>query len=118
MCAKSLSRVQLFATLWIIAARLLVCGVLQARILEWVVMPPSKVSSRPWPVGSLPLAPPGKPKSNAAAAKSNASVHIKRPCEDTKGETQTRLLCDHSNRDQSRASTSQGGQGVLMTAKI
>ena len=72
-------------------------------------MPSSRGSSIPWLVGSL--APPGKPKSNA-------SVHIKRPCEDTKGETQTRMLCDHSNRDQSHASTSQGCQGVLMTAEI
>ena len=86
-------------------------GVLQARILEWVVMPSSRGSSIPWPVGSLPLAPPGKPKANA-------SVHIKRPCEDTKRETQTRMLCDHSNREQSHARTSQGRQGVLTTAEI
>ena len=49
-------------------------GILQARILEWVVMPSSRASSWPrhlpyprllgllhWQVGSLPLAPPGKP---------------------------------------------------------
>ena len=48
-------------------------GILQARILEWVAMPSSRGSSRPrdwteslcllhWRAGSLPLAPPGKPK--------------------------------------------------------
>ena len=47
-------------------------GILQARILEWVPMPSSRVSSQPrgrthllcllhWQAGSLPLAPPGKP---------------------------------------------------------
>ena len=45
-------------------------GILQAGILEWVVMPSSRGSSRSkgclfcllcWQVGSLPLAPPGKP---------------------------------------------------------
>jgi len=47
-------------------------GVLQARIQEWVAMPSSRGSSQPrdgthllrflhWEVGSLPLAPPGKP---------------------------------------------------------
>ena len=51
----------------------LVHGILQARILEWVSTPSSKRSSQlrdqtcvssiylHWPVGSLPLAPPGKP---------------------------------------------------------
>ena len=49
-------------------------GILQARILEWVVMPSSKGSSGPGikpkflmspalQAGSLPLAPPGKPLS-------------------------------------------------------
>ena len=38
-------------------------GILQARILEWVVMPSSRGSSRCWQVGPLPLAPPGKPSS-------------------------------------------------------
>ena len=48
-------------------------GILQARIVEWVAMPSSRGSSQPrdrtcisqhllhWQVGSLPLAPPGKP---------------------------------------------------------
>ena len=48
-------------------------GILQARILEWVAMPSSRVSSRPrdrthvsygllhWQASSLPLVPPGKP---------------------------------------------------------
>ena len=48
-------------------------GILQARLLEWVAMPSSRGSSQPrdrteslcllhWRAGSLPLAPPGKPK--------------------------------------------------------
>ena len=49
-------------------------GLLQARILEWIVIPSSRISSRPrdrtpyflhllhWQVGSLPPAPPGKVK--------------------------------------------------------
>ena len=48
LCAQSLSRVQLFATPW--TASLpgsSVHGILQARILEWVVMPSSRGSS--WP---------------------------------------------------------------------
>jgi len=40
-------------------------GILQARILEWVAMPSSRGSSPPRDqtrqMGSLPLAPPGKP---------------------------------------------------------
>ena len=40
-------------------------GILQARILEWVAIPSSRGSSilclLHWQVGSLPLAPPGKP---------------------------------------------------------
>ena len=46
LCAQSLSRVQLFATPW--TASLpgsSVHGILQARILEWVVMPSSRGSS-------------------------------------------------------------------------
>ena len=41
--------------------------ILQARILEWVAMPSSRGSSQlnpcllHWQVGSLPLAPPGRP---------------------------------------------------------
>ena len=48
LCAQSLSRVQLFATPW--TASLpgsSVRGILQARILEWVVMPSSRGSSQP-----------------------------------------------------------------------
>ena len=37
--------------------------ILQARILEWVVMPSSRGSSCCRQVGPLPLAPPGKPSS-------------------------------------------------------
>ena len=49
-------------------------GIVQASILEWVVISSSRGSSQPkdqthisyiylhWQVGSLPLAPPGKPK--------------------------------------------------------
>ena len=48
-------------------------GILQVRIMDWVAMPFSRESSQPrdrthiscllhWQVGSLPLAPPGKPK--------------------------------------------------------
>ena len=48
-------------------------GILQARILEWISLPSSRVSSQPrdqthlslhllhWQAGSLPLVPPGKP---------------------------------------------------------
>ena len=36
-------------------------GILQARILEWVAISFSRGSSRPRQVGSLPLAPSGKP---------------------------------------------------------
>ena len=60
----------LFATPWTLAHQApLLMGILQARTLEWVVTPSSRSS---WPrdrprnhlhgqVGSLPLAPPGKP---------------------------------------------------------
>ena len=68
------SRVRLFATLGTIAHQDPVYGILQATILEWVAMPSSRGSS--WPknqthisyvscisgLGSLPLAPPGKPQ--------------------------------------------------------
>ena len=47
-CAYSLSHVWLFATSWTIAHQApLSMGILQARILEWVAMPSSKVSSQP-----------------------------------------------------------------------
>ena len=55
-----------------------VYGILQARILEWVAVPSSRGPSRPrdqihicvlhWQVGSLPLAPPGKPKNTGVVA--------------------------------------------------
>ena len=67
------SRVRLCAALWTVAHQVsLVCGILQARILEWVGMPSSRGSSPPrdwihfsyvnlhWQVGSLSLVPPGK----------------------------------------------------------
>ena len=50
MCvhAKSLSHVQLFATLWTVPRQApLSMGILQARILEWVAMPSSSRSSQP-----------------------------------------------------------------------
>ena len=43
---RSLSHVQLFATLWTVALQVpLSMGILQARILEWVAMPSSRGSS-------------------------------------------------------------------------
>ena len=43
-----LSHVQLFAALWTLARQApLSLGILQARILEWVVMPSSRGSSQP-----------------------------------------------------------------------
>ena len=60
-------------------------GILQARILEWVVIPSSRGSPRPgdgkpsllsllhWQVGSLPLASPGKPN-NALESESGSVV--------------------------------------------
>ena len=66
---KSLSSVQLFETLWTIAQQApLSFGILQARILEWVAVPPP--GDRPHPgikprspalqADSLPSEPPGK----------------------------------------------------------
>ena len=47
-CAHSHSHVWLFATPWTVACRTpLSVGILQARILEWVVMPSSRESSQP-----------------------------------------------------------------------
>ena len=43
---KSLSQVRLFATPWTIVDRLLCHGILQARILEWVIISFSRGSSR------------------------------------------------------------------------
>ena len=48
VCAKSLSHVQLFATLWTVAHQAhLPMGLSQVRILDWVAMPSSRGSS--WP---------------------------------------------------------------------
>ena len=48
MCALSLSRVLLSATLWTVVGQApLSMGILQARILEWVAMFSSKGSSQP-----------------------------------------------------------------------
>ena len=73
VCALTLfSRVPLFATPWTVA-RQVPQRIFQARILKWIAMPssrgPSPSSGRScvperllhWQVGSLPLAPPGKP---------------------------------------------------------
>ena len=56
-------------------------GILQARILEWVAMPSSRGSSQPryQPtslIGSLPLAPPGKP----SLGHHSCFLHIKWSC--------------------------------------
>ena len=65
--------VPLFATLWTIALHApLSMGILHTRILEWVAMPsssdlpdpgmePTPLNLLHWQVGSLSLAPPGKP---------------------------------------------------------
>ena len=46
-CAWSLSCVQLFATPWTVASQApLSMGILQVRILEWIVMPFSRGSSQ------------------------------------------------------------------------
>ena len=63
-------RVWLFATSWAVTLQTpLSMGILQAKILEWAAMPPSRGSSQPvslcllhLQVDSSPLAPPGKPK--------------------------------------------------------
>ena len=75
MCAKSLqSCLTLCDTMDCNPPGSSVHGILQARILAWVPMPSSRGSSWPrdqtciyytylhWQVGSLPLAPPGKPQ--------------------------------------------------------
>ena len=75
VCAKSLSHVGLFATLWTVPGSS-VYGTVRARILEGVAMPSSRGSSQPrdstqglnrsflcllhWQTGSLPLAAAGK----------------------------------------------------------
>ena len=71
VAASSLSHVWLFATPWTALHKApLSMGILQAKILEWVVMPSSRGSSWPkdwtwgllyllhWQEGSLPLDPP------------------------------------------------------------
>ena len=68
MCAQSLSSVWPFVTPWNVALQApLSMGILQAKIVEWVVMPFSRESSQPrFPAlhaDSLPSEPPGKPKS-------------------------------------------------------
>ena len=66
-----LSHVRLFATPWTVALQApLFMGILQARILEWVAMPSSRVLPNPGikpmspalQVDSLPSEPPKKPK--------------------------------------------------------
>ena len=67
---------QLHPTLWTLLRSppgSSICGILQARILEWVAMPSSRGSSLTqgsnpgllcllsWQAGSLPLVPPGEP---------------------------------------------------------
>ena len=49
LCVSSThSCVQLFVTLWTVVCQApLSMGILQARILEWVAMPSSRVSSQP-----------------------------------------------------------------------
>ena len=48
VCAQSLSHIWLFVTLWTVAhLALLSMGILQARILKWVAISYSRVSSRP-----------------------------------------------------------------------
>ena len=64
-CAQPLSRVQLLLTQWTVAYQApLSIGILQARILEWVVLPSSRGSSQPrYPAlqaDSLPSKLPGK----------------------------------------------------------
>ena len=84
VCARArvlscFSRVWFFAALWTIVHKTpLSMGILQEKILEWVVVPSSRGSSWPrdpnhcllslwyWQAGSLPLAPPGKPESTIA----------------------------------------------------
>ena len=47
-CASSLSLIRLFVTLWTVACQApLSMGILQARVLQWVIMPSSMESSQP-----------------------------------------------------------------------
>ena len=72
--------VQFFVTLWTVARQApLSMGILQARILEWVVISYSRGFSKPrdqshtstcllhWQAGSLPLASPGKFSEDASS---------------------------------------------------
>ena len=77
LCAvlRLLSCVQLFATPWTVACQASqAMGILQARILEWVVMPSSrripgiKPRSPTLQVDSLPPEPPGKPKNTGVGS--------------------------------------------------
>ena len=68
-CAVLSHSVTLFETPWIVARQTsLSMEILQARILEWVAMPPSRGSSQPrdrtptLQVDCLPFEPPEKPK--------------------------------------------------------
>ena len=72
-CAKSLSCVRLFVTLWTVALQAPLPMGFSTRTRECVAMPSSRGSSRPrdqtrvsyllnWQTGSLPLAPAGKPE--------------------------------------------------------
>ena len=75
-CSVHFSHILLFATLWTVACQASVSrGILQARILEWVAMPSSRVSSQDraepmspaspaFQADSLPTEPPGKPLSD------------------------------------------------------
>ena len=68
-CAQPLSRVRPLATPWTVARQApLSIGILQARTLEWIVMPSFRGSSHPrdrgqvsCAAGRLPSEPPGKP---------------------------------------------------------
>ena len=75
---KSPSCVRLFETPWTVGCQApLSMGILQARILEWVVMPSSRGSSQPrspaLQAASLPSEPPGKPHLSRIYGKRNIS---------------------------------------------
>ena len=54
-----------------------ICGILQTRMLEWVTMTSSRVSSQP--SDSLPLVPPGKTEPNQMEQKVNSSLTSSTP---------------------------------------
>ena len=75
LCAELLSGVQLFVTPWTRACQApLSMGILQTRILEWVVMPSSRGSSQlrsPVLQADFLLSePPGKPKNTGVGSQS------------------------------------------------